>query len=273
MAVFKINRGLEKNLPTALTDGYAYFCTDNQNFYIDFIDGSGVITRKKLGVEYAEKLRYLDGGSYVEIDPTKIATTDGNNLFTGRNQFKSDAGIVIIDADSGKSVRITPPLLNGAHATQILSTDEDNAVLPIIFGGSKLKEIDDPADDTDAANKKYVDSTINGLRAYMGEIPESAASGTIISYIKEEVDNLHISDYANIIENITVASKPLPIIKKSINIPLATAEQAGVVQGSTTENKISVGADGTMEINNLTVDKLVQPDSCQIVLNGGNSTN
>lgn len=81
MALFKINRGSEKNLPTGITDGYAYFCTDNQNFYIDFIDSNGVSTRKKLGVEFADKLRYLKDGAYIEIDPaTLVVKTDLDNV-------------------------------------------------------------------------------------------------------------------------------------------------------------------------------------------------
>lgn len=35
MALFKINRGNEVNLPQELHDGYAYFCTDTKKFYID----------------------------------------------------------------------------------------------------------------------------------------------------------------------------------------------------------------------------------------------
>ena len=96
MALFKISRGSEKNLPAGITDGYAYFCTDNQNFYIDFIDNRGVSTRKKLGVEFADKLRYLKDGAYVEIDPTtlvvktdlnNVAKLDANNTFSGSNEF------------------------------------------------------------------------------------------------------------------------------------------------------------------------------------------
>lgn len=101
MALFKINRGSEKNLPTGITDGYAYFCTDNQNFYIDFIDSGGVSTRKKLGVEFAEKLRYLKDGAYVEIDPTtlvvktdldNVAKLDEDNTFTGNIKIDAARG-------------------------------------------------------------------------------------------------------------------------------------------------------------------------------------
>ena len=35
MALFKILKGNEANLPTNQTEGYAYFTIDTNNFYID----------------------------------------------------------------------------------------------------------------------------------------------------------------------------------------------------------------------------------------------
>ena len=35
MALFKISRGGENNLPTSITDGWAYFTPDTKNFFID----------------------------------------------------------------------------------------------------------------------------------------------------------------------------------------------------------------------------------------------
>ena len=41
MALFKVLRGNEANLPEKLTDGYAYFTSDTNNFYIDYADADG----------------------------------------------------------------------------------------------------------------------------------------------------------------------------------------------------------------------------------------
>ena len=35
MALFKVARGVAANLPNKITDGYAYFTTDDGKFYID----------------------------------------------------------------------------------------------------------------------------------------------------------------------------------------------------------------------------------------------
>ena len=38
MALFKIHKGLAKNLPTTYNEGYCYFTTDDGKFYIDTTD-------------------------------------------------------------------------------------------------------------------------------------------------------------------------------------------------------------------------------------------
>ena len=73
MALFKICRGNESNLPDTLTDGYAYFCTDTGNFYIDWADAEANVSRKHINAEYATKLRFKDANEeWVEIDPKDL---------------------------------------------------------------------------------------------------------------------------------------------------------------------------------------------------------
>ena len=76
MAIFRMNRGLEASLPATFTDGAVYFCKDTGNFFIDFINVEGNLTRSKISAEYAEKLRYVNNGKSVELDPNTIITSD-----------------------------------------------------------------------------------------------------------------------------------------------------------------------------------------------------
>ena len=48
MALFKVNRGNSTTLPTAMTDGWAYFCTDTGEFFIDYADSDGILHRKQI---------------------------------------------------------------------------------------------------------------------------------------------------------------------------------------------------------------------------------
>ena len=50
---------------------------------------------------------------------------------------------------------------------------------------------------------------------------------------------------------------------------IATSENTGVVKGSDETNKVSVNDDGTMTVNNVSVNKLVQDDDEFIIMDGG----
>lgn len=59
------------------------------------------------------------------------------------------------------------------------------------------------------------------------------------------------------------------IAAAAYELPVATLEALGGVKSSAAENKISVAADGTMEVNSLNVNKLVQTEGEVFVLHGG----
>ena len=89
---------------------------------------------------------------------------------------------------------------------------------------------------------------------------------------KEKLQGIASGAQANVIEVVKINNEALPISEKAVNIPIATAQALGVVKGSADENKVSVGVDGTMEVNSLNVNKLTQTDGDTLILNGGNST-
>ena len=49
-------------------------------------------------------------------------------------------------------------------------------------------------------------------------------------------------------------------------------EDGKITNADTIENKIAVAADGTMEVNSLNVNKLVQTEGEYLVINGGTSS-
>lgn len=56
MALFKPYRGARSDLPAEMHDGYAYFCTDDGSFHIDFINASGNLQRKQINAQNAQTL-------------------------------------------------------------------------------------------------------------------------------------------------------------------------------------------------------------------------
>ena len=63
MALFKILRGNAENLPDTKKDGYAYFCTDTHDFYIDYIDSNGQLTRGQLNAKDADHATNADNAT------------------------------------------------------------------------------------------------------------------------------------------------------------------------------------------------------------------
>jgi hypothetical protein len=73
MALFKPFRGTRTSLPQELHDGYAYFCTDDGSFHIDFTDAAGNLQRKQISEDFIKQLLnmtndtgYLDAGKITE---------------------------------------------------------------------------------------------------------------------------------------------------------------------------------------------------------------
>ena len=56
MALFKPLLGKRARLPEKKTSGWAYFCTDDASFWIDYEDSDGVVRRKQINAQEAEKL-------------------------------------------------------------------------------------------------------------------------------------------------------------------------------------------------------------------------
>lgn len=100
----------------------------------------------------------------------------------------------------------------------------------------------------------------------------SATEGGLLS--KEDfakIQNIEAGAQVNIIEGVLCGTEELVPVDKKITIPVATEEKLGVVKGSTENDKISIGADGTMGLNKVSTTKLYVPDTDELILDGGQS--
>lgn len=143
-----------------------------------------------------------------------------------------------------------------------------------------------------AANK----SAINTLKG--------TGTGSVSKAVNDAIDGLHIGDYAksadvestyvkkngtdrlftaaegtklagiaegaqvNVIESIKLNGTALSIDAKAVNIPLVTADTAGIVISSADENTISY-ANGIGTVNSLNVNKLAQTEGDVLIIDGG----
>ena len=91
---------------------------------------------------------------------------------------------------------------------------------------------------------------------------------TIESKLKDIAEGAQV----NVIEAVQINGVVQTITDKTVNIPIATNTTLGVVKSSTDENKVFINEDGTMEITNININKIIQDESTTLVLNGGSAT-
>lgn len=104
MALFKPFKGSRASLGAQpLHDGYAYFCTDDGSFHIDYVDADGNLQRKQINAKYAEALTNYNiatilNSSDIEI-PTSKAVMDAID-----NLGADDLGIYVQAAEPTDAV-------------------------------------------------------------------------------------------------------------------------------------------------------------------------
>ncbi len=88
----------------------------------------------------------------------------------------------------------------------------------------------------------------------------------------QKLNGIEAGAEVNVIEVVSINSVPLDVSDKAVNIPIATVGALGVVQSTAAENGVTVTSNGSMEVNNINVMKLVQTAGDALILNGGSST-
>lgn len=185
-------------------------------------------------------------------DLTALTTRVGTNE-TDIAALKQ-ADITINDAIAGK--------VDKQEGYRLISPDEATKLEKLVLGSDGSVSI---SGEISASNVKELNTWITTNR--------DSVDGLLSVADKTKLDGVEAGAQVNDIETITLGGSEtaLPISNKNVNIPVATAEVLGVVMGSAAENKIAVGTDGTMEVNSVNVNKLVQTTGETLILNGGSS--
>lgn len=174
---------------------------------------------------------------------SKVDKVEGSRLLT------SAEGEKLANIEAGAQVNKIESVATGE-----LAISEDKELSIVAIAQNKVTGLD-----TALAGKVSVE-TGKGL-----------SSNDYTADEKAKLEGIEANAQANVLDVVKINGTALPIAKKAVDIPLATAEVLGVVKGSADENKIAIGADGTMEVNSLNVNKLAQTAGDTLILNGGTS--
>ena len=119
-------------------------------------------------------------------------------------------------------------------------------------------------------------SQVAGLTdALAGKVNVEAGKGLstndFTTELLQKLNGIEAGAEVNAIESISLNSVPIEISGKAVNIPIATVGALGVVQSTAAENGVTVTSNGSMEVNSINANKLVQTEGESLILNGGNA--
>ena len=220
------------------------------------VDGGMTIAALKSGIEndyngkLANKVDVVEGKSLV--DNTLITKLDGlaNIKTIGANLTLNEAGELSAQ-DSYELPVANDTTLGGVKIGSGLEATTEGVLSAKVKAGNGLSlgvdGIEMAAASADAAGAMSTDMFLK-LSNIEAEAQKNVVVGALIG-----------TDVAEINED------------KRIVVPVATAEKFGTVKSAADNNKVAVGEDGTMTINNVGVSKLTNEEGTELVLNCGNA--
>lgn len=208
MANFKIGRGMQDGIPEALTDGMLYYCTDTTNLFIDYTDSNGNLVRSQLSANYADKLRYVEDGATVEIDPKDIAL-DSEVIHKNQPEQTNNIIAFIRDDDTIESPKRTYVYPDGIHAISSINIGNEgtenerwsfNGLSINKYGLTQVSHFTNSSDYGDGSQYLYriiINSESNYQNIILGNSStvslyanskEEGSSGTLVYTMKEDND-------------------------------------------------------------------------------------
>lgn len=104
------------------------------------------------------------------------------------------------------------------------------------------------------ADKTALENSIDALGDFVGDLPEGAASTTVVAYIQEVVDGLKIGDYAKAADLTALAERVTAAEGKIAELEAVGAEKN--IIASVDETELKVDADRKLSITGVAQDKI-----------------
>ena len=216
-----------------------------------FVDTSALATKQELTEGLETKVDKVPGSSLVaDTLITKL---------TGMAEIKSVKQGELVIAPETKELSVVA-----------ITTDKVTGLTAALEGKVNVE-----------AGKSLVEDTLitkltgmTEIKGVSGEL-EIGADDKILSV--KAIDQSKVTGLTDALEaklsGVTLGTTPLEVTAGVATIPIATSSLLGVVLGSDAENKVKVNVDGTMEVNSLNINKLVQSAEDVLVLDGGDASN
>jgi hypothetical protein len=224
-------------------------------------------TEDDLSDAVAKKHEHSNGTVLDTITADKIASWDEaeKNIIASIDdtQFNVDADrkLTLLDIDMGKITGLADTLEDKADKGTTLAEYGITDAYTKTETEGRIQEVLDGLSDT----SETAASVAQALETY------KTSNDQRVDTIEGKLSNIADGAQVNVLEAIKINGVSQAISDKTVDIPIATDELLGVVIGSDAENKVAIANDGTMEVNSINVNKLIQSENEFLILNGGSA--
>lgn len=142
------------------------------------------------------------------------------------------------------------------HGSEVNTMVNDIAALKTMIGNTSIQE------QIDAAIVGKVDK-VEG---------KDLSSNDFTDSLLDKLEAIEPAAQVNTIEKISIGGSVLDIVDKTIEIPVAGTDKAGLVKSATGANKVNVANDGTMSMNKVSVHSIFVPIGDELILDGGSAS-
>lgn len=190
------------------------------------------------------KVEVLNGDATIEGSVLKIVKDEINDFATK------------VSADG--TVNSFKELIDyvAAHGPEVVGITNDIATLKTLVGETSVES-------------QIANATVGKVDKVEGK---ELSSNDFTDSLLDKLNAIEEKAQVNVIEKINVGDSILDVAEKTVNIPIAGIEKAGVVKSSTGANKVNVANDGTMSVNKVSVGSLFVPIGEEFILDGGSAS-
>lgn len=236
---------------------------------VDKVEGKGLST-EDFTTELKNKLDGIAEGAEVNVVKS-VKDTDFVLSAEGQLQLKDTVATAVnavankVDKEEGKS------LVSDTEIAKLL-TVKQNAEPNYVKSVDTQFEV---SAEGQLSLKELAQDKIIGLpTALEGKVDKVEGKGLSKNDFTDEfvkkLNDIKLENIqANVIEKITLNGVETQVVEKTVDIPLATTAQFGLVKGSDAENEVAIKEDGIMSVNALNIQKLSQTEGETLVLDCG----
>lgn len=249
------------DLPALTSDneGKVYNITDEFTTTNNFVEGAGkkysagqnvVIIKDSEGVYKYDVLSGI-------VDLSNYSTTAEVQAALDNKVDKVEGSRLITDAEASKLAGIEANaqvnVIDGVNSSEF-SIDESKNLNILAIPQSKITNL------------------ISDLGSKVDKVEgKGLSTNDFTTTLLDKLNGITAGAQVNTIDEVKINGTLLSVVDKSVNIPGASADNLGVVKGSSADNGVTINEDYSMTVNNISTDKLVS-GSDTLVWNGGDAT-